>query len=36
MLALRVTGWGPDADRVQKLEPGFKASLDRLAEALAG
>jgi uncharacterized protein YndB with AHSA1/START domain len=36
MLALRVTGWGPQGERVQGLAPGLRASLDRLAEALAG
>lgn len=35
MIGLRVTAWGPQADRVQRLEPEINAALERLATALS-
>ncbi len=35
MIGVRVTAWGPEGERVQKLEPELNAALERLAAALA-
>jgi hypothetical protein len=35
MIGLRVTAWGPQADRVQRLEPEINAALESLATALS-